>query len=78
MTHASVAGISLEVDDALIRLSVGIEAADDLDRGPAPGASTAAVTAYSTGSRSIVRTWRVPPPSVRTWAVGIAARRTSR
>jgi cystathionine gamma-synthase len=30
MTHASVAGSSLEVEDALIRLSVGIEAADDL------------------------------------------------
>jgi cystathionine gamma-synthase len=30
MTHASVAGSSLQVEDALIRLSVGIEAADDL------------------------------------------------
>jgi cystathionine gamma-synthase len=30
MTHASVAGSGLQVDDALIRLSVGIEAADDL------------------------------------------------
>jgi cystathionine gamma-synthase len=30
MTHLSVAGSPLEVDDALIRLSVGIEAADDL------------------------------------------------
>jgi len=30
MTHMSVAGSPLEVDDALIRLSVGIEAADDL------------------------------------------------
>jgi cystathionine beta-lyase/cystathionine gamma-synthase len=30
MTHASVAGSPLEVDPALIRLSVGIEAADDL------------------------------------------------
>jgi cystathionine gamma-synthase len=30
MTHASVAGSSLEVEDALIRLSVGIESADDL------------------------------------------------
>ena len=30
MTHSSVAGSSLEVDDALIRLSVGIESADDL------------------------------------------------
>jgi cystathionine gamma-synthase len=30
MTHASVAGSQLEVDPALIRLSVGIEAADDL------------------------------------------------
>jgi cystathionine gamma-synthase len=30
MTHASVAGSSLEVDPALIRLSVGIEAAPDL------------------------------------------------
>ena len=30
MTHASVAGSGLEVEDALVRLSVGIEAADDL------------------------------------------------
>ncbi|HSL96972.1 MAG TPA: PLP-dependent transferase [Candidatus Deferrimicrobiaceae bacterium] len=30
MTHASVAGSPLQVPDALIRLSVGIEAADDL------------------------------------------------
>lgn len=30
MTHLSVAGSRLEVDEALIRLSVGIEAADDL------------------------------------------------
>jgi cystathionine gamma-synthase len=30
MTHASVAGTDLEVPDDLIRLSVGIEAADDL------------------------------------------------
>jgi cystathionine gamma-synthase len=30
MTHASVAGSKLEVDPALIRLSAGIEAADDL------------------------------------------------
>jgi cystathionine gamma-synthase len=30
MTHASVAGSELEVPDALIRLSVGIESADDL------------------------------------------------
>jgi cystathionine beta-lyase/cystathionine gamma-synthase len=30
MTHASVAGSSLQVEDALIRLSVGIEGADDL------------------------------------------------
>ncbi len=30
MTHTSVAGSVLEVDDALIRLSVGIEGADDL------------------------------------------------
>jgi cystathionine beta-lyase/cystathionine gamma-synthase len=30
MTHASVAGSSLQVEEALIRLSVGIEAADDL------------------------------------------------
>jgi len=30
MTHASVAGSSLQVEDALIRLSVGIEAANDL------------------------------------------------
>jgi cystathionine gamma-synthase len=30
MTHMSVKGSPLEVDDALIRLSVGIEAADDL------------------------------------------------
>jgi len=30
MTHASVAGSPLEVPEALIRLSVGIEAADDL------------------------------------------------
>jgi cystathionine beta-lyase/cystathionine gamma-synthase len=30
MTHASVAGSPLEVDPALIRLSVGIESADDL------------------------------------------------
>jgi cystathionine beta-lyase/cystathionine gamma-synthase len=30
MTHASVAGSKLEVPEALIRLSVGIEAADDL------------------------------------------------
>ena len=32
MTHASVAGSSLEVDPALIRLSVGIEHVDDLVR----------------------------------------------
>jgi cystathionine gamma-synthase len=30
MTHASVAGTALEVPDDLLRLSVGIEAADDL------------------------------------------------
>jgi cystathionine gamma-synthase len=30
MTHLSVAGSPLEVDEALVRLSVGIEAADDL------------------------------------------------
>ena len=30
MTHASVEGTPLEVPDALIRLSVGIEAASDL------------------------------------------------
>jgi cystathionine gamma-synthase len=30
MTHASVAGSLLEVPDALVRLSVGIESADDL------------------------------------------------
>jgi cystathionine gamma-synthase len=30
MTHVSVAGSKLEVDEALIRLSVGIEAVDDL------------------------------------------------
>ena len=30
MTHMSVAGSALEVDSALVRLSVGIEAADDL------------------------------------------------
>jgi cystathionine gamma-synthase len=30
MTHASVAGSALEVPDDLIRLSVGIEDADDL------------------------------------------------
>jgi cystathionine gamma-synthase len=30
MTHMSVAGSPLEVDPALIRLSVGIEAVDDL------------------------------------------------
>ena len=30
MTHMSVAGSKLEVDPALVRLSVGIEAADDL------------------------------------------------
>jgi cystathionine gamma-synthase len=30
MTHASVAGSPLEVPDALVRLSVGLEAADDL------------------------------------------------
>jgi cystathionine gamma-synthase len=30
MTHASVAGSSLQVEDSLIRLSVGIEAVDDL------------------------------------------------
>ncbi len=30
MTHASVAGSNLEVDEALIRLSVGIEAVEDL------------------------------------------------
>ena len=30
MTHTSVAGSNLQVEDALIRLSVGIEAADDL------------------------------------------------
>jgi cystathionine gamma-synthase len=30
MTHQSVAGSPLEVEPGLIRLSVGIEAADDL------------------------------------------------
>ena len=30
MTHASVAGTDLEVPDDLVRLSVGIETADDL------------------------------------------------
>ena len=30
MTHTSVAGSPLEVDPALVRLSVGIEAAEDL------------------------------------------------
>lgn len=30
MTHASVAGSHLEVPDALVRLSVGIESVDDL------------------------------------------------
>ena len=30
MTHSSVAGTELEVPDDLIRLSVGIETADDL------------------------------------------------
>ena len=30
MTHASAAGSPLEVDPALVRLSVGIETADDL------------------------------------------------
>ena len=30
MTHASVAGSALQVPDDLIRLSVGIEDADDL------------------------------------------------
>jgi len=30
MTHASVAGSPLAVPDGLVRLSVGIEAADDL------------------------------------------------
>ena len=30
MTHASATGSPLEVDDALVRLSVGIEAVDDL------------------------------------------------
>ena len=30
MTHASVAGSPLEVDPGLVRLSVGIEAVDDL------------------------------------------------
>jgi cystathionine gamma-synthase len=30
MTHASAAGSKLEVDPSLIRLSVGLESADDL------------------------------------------------
>ena len=30
MTHASVAGSALSVDPALLRLSVGLEDADDL------------------------------------------------
>ena len=30
MTHASVAGSPLQVDDALVRLSVGLETVDDL------------------------------------------------
>ena len=30
MTHASVAGTPLEVPESLVRLSVGIEAANDL------------------------------------------------
>jgi cystathionine gamma-synthase len=32
MTHASVAGSALEVSPALVRLSVGIEAPEDLVR----------------------------------------------
>jgi cystathionine gamma-synthase len=38
MTHLSVAGSRLEVPEALVRLSVGIEGAADLIDGPAPGA----------------------------------------
>jgi len=30
MTHASVAGSDLAVDEALVRLSVGLETAEDL------------------------------------------------
>ena len=30
MTHASVAGSPLQVDDSLVRLSVGLETVDDL------------------------------------------------
>ena len=38
MTHLSVAGSPLEVDPALVRLSVGIEGVDDLIADLAPGA----------------------------------------
>ena len=37
MTHASAEGSPLEVDRSLVRLSVGIEAADDLVADLAPG-----------------------------------------
>ena len=61
MTHMSVAGSVLEVDQALIRLSVGIEAADDLVADLRPTRlDREAWPATRTGSRSIVRTWRVP------------------
>jgi len=42
MTHASVAGTALEVPDDLLRLSVGIESAEDLlaDLERALGAAT--------------------------------------
>ena len=36
MTHMSVAGSALEVDPALVRLSVGIEGDRRPDRGPRP------------------------------------------
>ena len=42
MTHASVAGSALEVEPGLLRVSVGLETADDLVA-PGPGSADAAV-----------------------------------
>ena len=52
MTHMSVAGSPLEVDPALVRLSVGIEGAGRPDRGSRPGARRV-LTAARNGDRGV-------------------------
>ena len=53
MTHASVAGTAAEVEDTLIRLSVGIEHIDDIlaDLEQAMGSEAAVTTAKAAGTR---------------------------